>query len=341
MTITAVATDPQYPTAAVEVTLSATSDTYPDEDVEFVLTSVPDESALELGRLMVNGTIVNTFTPDAPGEYGFQALEYHNTEPSGAYASDPLSQARHDLKSVYAATINVGTTLDLPIVPVNGHSSTLRITVVGDHVRAAALVEPATDLARMAALDTTVAAAVSALVGVLVTGIDVDFDEDVNDLCEKFTDHIILTTGSVHFEADLTNTLIREPAYATASGINRLNELSSKFAGHREATLTGGDWHDSDDNKDVLAVAPFATTLAEAIVLKADLRERGYERHRVLTANPDSHGNPDNTNAMPNPLPLPVAIVAYLDFISNNAPDIPAGEGEGIGDAQAAWGFRT
>jgi hypothetical protein len=27
--------------------------------------------------------------------------------------------------------------------------------------------------------------------------------------------------------------------------------------------------------------------------------------------------------------------------VANNAPSIPAGESEGIGDAQAAWGFRA
>lgn len=76
-------------------------------------------------------------------------------------------------------------------------------------------------------------------------------------------------------------------------------------------------------------------------MLKADLRERCYGRHRAQIASPACHGVSDTNNIMADPLTLPSAIVAYLDFVATNAPSVPAGESEGIGDAQAAWGFRA
>jgi hypothetical protein len=88
-------------------------------------------------------------------------------------------------------------------------------------------------------------------------------------------------------------------------------------------------------------VAPKAATLGEGTVLKADLRERAFERHRIQIASPACHVAPDTVNGMDPPYPLPSAIVAYLDFVATSAPSVPAGESEGIGDAQAAWGFRA
>jgi hypothetical protein len=172
-----------------------------------------------------------------------------------------------------------------------------------------------------------------------VTGIDVDFVTDVNDICTNFAAHIIRTAGGVHNSVDTTNALLRETANSVPAAIDRLNDCAAKLTGHQQALSSGGTWHSGDDGKNTLQVAPSAKTLGQAVVLKADLRERVYERHRVQTASPASHGASDSVNDMDDPLTLPAAIAAYLDFIADETPGIPAGEAEGIGDAIAAWGF--
>lgn len=308
-------------------------------DATYTLTSETVTSSLR-GALEGGSNPIDTFTPDVAGEYGVAAYEYFYAPAVGSYDGDPLSVAQYRLLSTSTTTVNVGTALDLPINPVSGHSTTLRIIVIGDTVRAAALVNPATELARMAALDATVAAAVAAMVGVAVNSLDADFITDVTTIGAAYEAHRILVTGSVHYSSDTTNALLREQAYSIPTAIQRLNDIAAKLIGHTQATSAGGTWHGFDDNLNTLQVAPSASSLAEAIVLKADLRERLYERHRGQTSAPAVHGLADNTNTIAAPATLPAAIVAYLDYVADNTPDIPAGEAEGVSDAQAAWGFR-
>lgn len=288
------------------------------------------------------GAATNRITFDVPGEYTVDAYEVFRVDAIGAHANDPLAVAQAQILSSTSATVHVGGYVEMPIQPVNGHGITLRLLVVNDTVRGAALVSPATDLARAAALDATVIAAVAALEGVAVTALDVDFVSDVNTLCAAYEAHRILSAGSpgVHYGPDNTNALLREPAYSLLSAMARLNDLAEKLGNHMAALSSGGTWHATDDTKNTLQVAPRATTLGEATVLKADLRERVYRRHRITTAAPASHGNADNINFMAPPQKLPAAIVAYLDFIASESPSVASGESEGIADAVAAWGFR-
>jgi hypothetical protein len=290
------------------------------------------------------GAPSNIITFDVPGEYAVLATERFTAQAMPSFAGHPFAAPQSRVLSTASTTIYVGAYAELPIVPVNGHAVTLRLLVVNDTVRRAELVRPATELARVATLDPTVAAAVAALEGVAVNSLDVEFVADVNTLCEKIAAHFLATTESsgVHAYADTTNTILREKAYSVPAALARLNEASTRLTSHREATLAGGTWHaGGDDTKNTLQVAPTATTLGEAIVLKADLRERSYERHRVTVSLPAAHAAPDVTNSMAAPLALPSAIVAYLDFIANNTPSAVAGESEGIADIQAALGFRT
>ena len=333
----AITTSETYFAAGTEVTLATTLG---DADLAvFSLTSVPDTSALALGKIVdAQGVATQTITFDVPGEYGVTAAAYQ--EIGGGAAG-----TWRKFLGTETATIHVGGYVEMPIAPVNGHGSTLRLLVVNDTVRGAELVNPATELARVAALDATVAAAVTALEGVAVNSLDVDFVTDVNTLCSKISAHIILTSlgGSfVHAVADTTNTLLRETANSLPGALDRLNDAASHFVAHQQATSAGGVWHSGgDDGKNLLQVAPKAATLGEGTVLKADLRERCYGRHRAQIASPACHGVADTNNIMAPPLTLPSAIVAYLDFVATNAPSVPAGESEGIGDAQAAWGFRA
>ncbi len=311
--------------------------------------TLTDETALASltgGTFGSNGAATDAIVFDVPGDYGITGHEYLAIPAlGGAYDSDPLSVAQRRYIGPASATIHVGGYVEIDIAPVNGHGATLRLLVVDSDdgrgmVRAAELVNPATELARQATLDATVAAAVQAMVGLEVNEIDVDFVTDVNNLASAFAAHILLTTGSVHASADSTNALLTEPANSVPAAIARLNDLAARIAGHQRAGTSGGTWHAADDGKNTLQVPPSATSLAQAVVLKADLRERVYERHRAQTASPASHGAADNTNAMTAPKKLPSAIEAFLDFVAGGSASIPSGEAEGVGDAQAAWGFR-
>jgi len=331
-----ISSSPTYPVAGETVTLS-TSVGDADRAV-FSLASKPDTSALSLGKIAdAQGNAAQTFVPDVPGEYA--VLIYPSMEVGGGATGVWIKRLPQE-----TATIHVGGYLELPIVPTSGHSAVLRILVVNGTVRSAELVSPATELARVAALDTTVAAAVTALESVAVNSLDVDFITDTNTLCTKFLGHLnAYGFGGVHAMADSKNVLLVEAAKSVPAAIRRLNDLASKFRGHAESGTSGGGWHAAgqDDTKNTLQVAPTAQSLGEAIVLKADLRERCYRRHIAQTSDPASHGLADGVNTIDDPLTLPATIAAYLDFVANNAPSIPAGESEGIGDAQAAWGFRA
>lgn len=288
------------------------------------------------------GTATNVIVPDVAGEYTLVASEYFTWPGDGGLEGAPLSAAQKRLMSTASFTLNVGADLGLPIEPVNGHASTLRITVVGDTVRAAALVNPKTELARVAALDSTVAAAVTALVGVAVNSLDADFITTVNAGCAAYEAHrILIGIPVVHASADSTNAMLRETANSVPAAVERLNDWAAKLVGHMQALTSGGTWHGADDGKNVLQVAPRATTLGQAVVLLADLRNRVYRRHIAQTASPGSHASADALNDVSAVASgtIAYAIVQYLDFVASTSPGVAAGESEGIGDAIAAWGF--
>lgn len=312
--------------------------------------SLASDFTAESGTISLVGGVydgspaTNVFVPDAPGEYTFECCEFFVWEGlGGSYEGDPLSAPQKRLMSTTTATVYVGEHLDLPIEPVNGHGSTLRIFVCNEFVRGAELVNPKTELARVAALDSTVAAAVSALVGVAVNSLEAaNFVTTVNTLCGAYEAHRVYGPSSVHSGTDTTNALLREAAYSNQAAIDRLNDVTEKLLGHMVALSSGGTWHNGgDDTANVLQVPRKAATLGQAVVLLADLRNRVYRRHLTQTASPASHGSTDAANDVTAAASgsMSYAIVQYLDFIASAAPSIPAGESEGSGDAQAAWGF--
>lgn len=278
----------------------------------------------------------NTFVPDVAGEYGFTAMEYLPLD------MGPAGQSLK-LVSTSTLTVHVGGYLDLPIEPVNGHASTLRILVVNETVRGAALIEPRTELARVAALDTTVAASVTALVGVAVGSLDAEFIETVNLGCAAYEAHRILTGGGpVHGSADTTNVLLREFAWSVPTAIARLNDWSDKLRKHMESGTSGSTHHDEDDTRNTLQVAPTAKALGEATVLLADLRNRVYARHIAQVDDPDSHRTADVTNTVTATAlgKVSYAVVQFLDYVAGGV-SAATGESEGVADAQAMWGFRA
>lgn len=332
-----ISTDPTYPIAGEDVSLE--SDIGDASVTVYSLTSKPADSALTLGKLVnAQGTAVQVFTPDVPGAYGLTANNYQELCP------DPAKGIVLKFLGITTQTIQVGKAMDLPIQALNGHSITLRITVVGSTIRAASLVDAATDLARNAALDTAVAAAVEALVGQTIASVENDLVTNANDLRAQYEAHRVLvgSVSAVHVSADNTNITISKPARDVQTAVILVQELSTRVMNHLMPGFQDTGWHNGTawDTRNYLMVLPRCTNLAQATVLCADLRERVYERHRVLTSDPASHVNADTTNASAAPKTLTSAIVTYLDYIAQGDPTAPTGQSEGIGDAQAKLGFR-
>lgn len=331
-----ITTDPTLVVAGTEVTLSSDVG---DSHV-FSLTSVPADSALAIGKIVdPQGNAVAVFTPDVPGEYGVTSYNYQELCP------DPATGIILKLLGTTATTINAGGYADLPIVPVNGHKSTLRLTVVGDYVRAAELINPATTIARNAALDATVAAAVEALVDVTVAGLDSDLETNANDLRTNFEAHRqrVGSGPSYHLAVDWVDTMVAQASRSNQYAIGATQDAAFKIVGHLRKEAGGTQWHSEEDSENVLAVSPRCATLEQATVLSADLRERVYERHRILSSltTPASHIGADALNALAAPGLLTTAIVAYLDYVVDNNPSAAAGEAEGLADASAKYGFRV
>lgn len=326
--------DPEYPVAGDSVAL--TSDVGDASVTLFSLTSKPTDSALTLGQIVDPQSVaVQAFTPDVPGRY--EGIAVNRIE----LCPDPATGVILKTLSTTAWTLHVGRALDLPMIAVNGHSATLRIEVVQSSIRAASLVNMATDIARNAALDTTVAAAVAALVGETIASVDDDLMTGANSLRTAYEAHRVLTGGLpyVHQPADNTNITVTKAARDNQSAVQLVQDLATRITFHGRPGILDGSWHPNGwDTENILAVAPRCQTVAEATVLLADLKERVYERHRGETT--IAHGTADNTNFLADPKKLTVAIVAYLDYISAADPTAPTGQSDGIGDAIAKFGFR-
>jgi len=348
MTIT---TDPTYPVAGEEVTLSATSTT--GDTLAYSITSVPPQSELETGLLLLpnstdpRGVIqaasadltTDSFTPDVAGEYGVMAFDLARIPGIVQHAGDGNVE-RVVLKATQTGTIHVGVYMDLPIVTTQGHGATLRVTVVDETVRAAELVESTTELARVAAEQSAVESALAALVGVAVNSIGNTLATDVNDLLSNYEAHRSRTAGSAHAAADTTNVAATTSANSTTGALHVVNDLRDTIMGHlRDSPAPGsGGWHTVDDLLNWPIAQPGNTHAAATVVL-AELRERVYERHRVQVATPAVHGGADGTNVLSAPTVLDDAIVAYLDAVAEQSPTAPAGEVEGAQDLAHRHGF--
>lgn len=338
MTIT---TDPAYPVVGETITLTITAATGQTAATQFSLTSVPSRSALTTGLLVDdNGDPVQTFVGDCQGAFGVIAHDHRRTTGGESYPGDPAGAARDDLVAVQTGSVYVGALAELPIVTKFNDGATLRLRVVNATIRAAELVDPLTEVSRMASLEPAVVAALAALVGVAVTAMDVDFATDVNTIYTAYTGHIALTSGSVHMSADGVNVARVEPVNSIEGGIMRLRDLFDRYMGHAQATALGGTWHETDDGKN-LPVTVKPSSLAQATVHKADLRERCYRRHIAQVASPPSHGGVDATNTIAVALPLPAFISAFLDALVDANPTAAAGEQEGAVDIGRAFGFTV
>jgi hypothetical protein len=348
----ALSTTPTYPVAGSEVTLSITGASV--TRWVFEITSVPSASDIDTGLLLIDipdGATAPTsplraieleyeadsFTPDVQGEYGITAHLYREIVGAPQFAGDPSGESRFIYGGTETASLHVGVYMDLPIETEDGHGATLRLQINQATVRDASIVEPTTEVARTAALDATVVAALTAIEGVAVASMGTDLQSGANDLLDNYGSHRVLIAGGVHGVADDYNEVPLEDADSQEGAILLLNEIRDRLVAHL-TTYTDVSWHANIDLKN-LPVARKATDIASATVLSADLRERCYEPHRVQIANPASHGLADGTNTLAAPTDLDDVITAYLDAIVVAVPAIPAGECQGAMEASHYYGF--
>jgi hypothetical protein len=355
----AVTISPEYPVAGETVTLSMTSASG-DKKV-FSLSSVPPASSVATGLLhdplKANliyfldaedfnfggaetaewGAQSDSFVPDEPGEYTIVGYDVLDIVGIPQFNRDPAGERRFKLLAQQSTTIHIGDYTYLLIAVQVGDSIKLRLQVNDDTIRGAEFVDWSTERARVASTDADVVTALDNLVGETISSAGTGLQSGANDLLSNYEAHIA-EGATIHNIADSTNGVDDTEAYSDESAISLLNAIRYHMYNHLS---DGGDtWHDANDSKNVPLIGT-VSNVAGATVLSADLRERVYERHRVQIATPAVHDNPDNTNTLAAPSLLDTVIVEYLDAFAETNPTPPAGEAEGLLDAEHLYGFTT
>jgi hypothetical protein len=326
----AINTTPAYPLPGDEITLSRTGGQ--GNVTEFEILSVPVGSKVPLGRLVsLRKEPIATFKPDVQGAYGIRGYEYRDIYLPEDAGGPSDGSAMRRLMGFQDGTVYVTAALDLPIQTVLGHHAVLRLYVHNATVRGAQFHKPSTDQAKVAIQQSTVVAAVAALVGVTASmgSLMEDFVSDVRALGEKYDTHIKIA-GGVHNSADTTNVAKRQPAYSVPAALDQLMELADVMLEHMRPRSGPGAWHNADDTKN-LPISHRSPIFPNALVALAEIREL-YEKHRVQIASPNSHDGPDNGvgSTMPAPLPLTACIVAFLDAVASQSLSVPTGVQPGV-----------
>jgi hypothetical protein len=355
---TTLSSSPTFPAAGDTVTLTAAGAV--GESIVFEITSVPAASAVVPGFIVTGLDIEasaevgnsaqgvadrevagDTFVADLAGDYAIRIWEFRQFPGyGGGFDGDPVSDGRLELLGATDTTLKVGEPLDLPVISKLGDGGTVRLVVVDDTVRSASIIDPLTELGRLAALDSAVVAALAALVGVLAASVGTDLQTGVNDLRANYEAHRV-DAGHAGAFTDTTNTVPTTAASSNVGAIDLLNEVRAALIAHLTLANTdapGSAWHTEDDLAN-LPLAADATDIRTATVLSADLRERVYERHRLETVSPNAHDAADVTNALAAPSLLDDSIVAYLDAIAAASPTAPGGESQGVQDLISRFGF--
>jgi hypothetical protein len=327
----AITSDPTYPIPGEVVSLAIASATGSTDATRFEITSVPENSDLDTGMLVdAAGDPVQEFTPDAAGAYAFTAYDYRRFTGSAAFAGDPAGEARDLLVATQTGTIYVGDVLDLPIRGA-GHAVKLRLTVVNGTVRAAELVEPTTEVARCAALDTTVLAAVGDLVDVAAASIGESLITDVSAFVTAFNAHL-LSEDAHPAPGDTVNPLVAAETGTVVGAIHRLGELGDHYVSH---LITDDIWHEDTIDLEHLPIVAKATDVAGAYVFLAEMR-RVYPAH---INDSDLHPEVDEDADLSANSLLTTAVIAVLDYFASEAPTTPSGENPGMLSLASKHGF--
>lgn len=338
----AIAILPLYPTVGEETTISFTTSTSATT-ARYRFTVVPDESALSVAAQAYfvdgAGAYLDTFTPDVPGAYTISADLFRKVRGFSAFDGSPSGAAREEYKETQTAIVYVGGGFDLPVVTAQGHGATLRLVVHNGTVRAATLESPTSEIGRIAALQTTVTAALTALVGIAVSTF-AQTETLVEDLRANFGDHLTDTAGH-HTGTDTVNTVTRERPYSTKSARTVVNAIYENVMGHFVQGTTGGGWHAGGDDTKNLPIVDKAKDDAAGYVVTCELR-RCFELHRVQIAAPASHaGAGDPTNVLSTADELESAVRLYLKELAAQTPSAPSGEQTAALYLMHRFGFKA
>lgn len=352
----AITISPQYPLPGETVTIAESSAVGEVQVVE--ITSAPSESLNELGYLTVdtdtpingifdiaeNNVQSNQTTFDEPGEYDVTVYDLRKWIGIPSFPTDQSGEERWEIIASYTGSLHVSAPVTLPLLTGSGHGATLQLAINDDTVRAASLIDPTDDKSYIASIEGSVLSELAAIVGSSVSSMGTDLQTGVNNLRLRYEAHrkrALVPPPSVHLQADSTNVTPRTDADSQEGAISLLNELRIVILQHYEGSITATrPWHNEDDLKNIPLAQP-ATSLATATVLSADLRERGYERHRVQVANPACHNNPDNTNSLNAPSLLDNIIVSYFDALAAIAPTAVVNEPMGAIETIHRYGFEV
>lgn len=338
MTVTC---DPTYPVVGDEVTIAQTitvaATTVTVETPTVTVVSVPSGSAIETGPLVdATGNASVSFTPDVVGEYELSV--YPSTEYSApsTYDGDPGGASYAVVGTADTFSVYVGTTMDLPIVTLIGHNVTLRIKSHNGVVTSAELVDPTSEVAAAASLDSTVLTKLAALETVAVSSIGPDLATKLDELVTKYNTHREDLT--YHAASDTFNIFDWTRPYSQDEAVNRLNLLRPVLLSHlRNASASATVWHSVDDTKNTLIVG-LAQDLGSAMVLYSDCY-RVYEAHRAQIASPAVHGSADSTNTLAAASVLVDLIKTYLAYVAAASPTVPDNYETGRLRLRSLYGF--
>lgn len=355
----AITTSPTYPVAGDTVTLTATG--LSGTKSVFDIVATPSESEMDLGlviRLSSGFTIPTSATDvaglaleedelvfDAAGQYAVTVYDMRDIAGVPEYPGDPKGESRVELLDNATVSVDIGGYTYLDIKTAGGQGGRLRLQINDETIRDADIVDTTDEPSRQSALQAPVVAALAALINNTVSGIDTDFQTGVNNLRDIHEVHraTVAVPPDIHLVADNTNVVTRTDATSNDGAIELLNEIYYALVAHlKDSTAAAAPWHINDDLENIPAAGP-AETLAQATVLSADLRERCYERHRLMDGDigeVDCHDNDDLVNVLAAPSLLDNLITAYLDELVSNAPATPAQEPKGLMDIRQKHGFR-
>lgn len=340
MTITA---SPAYPLAGETVTISQTfaiseADFVDASNVIVNILSVPPESTLATGVLVDDdGLPIATFVPDVPGDYELQSSAYSAYSTPALYGDDAASFETQTQEVNENITVSVGTRMDLPIRTIFGESMTLRLGVVDSTIRTAELLDPVGIVAADCIQSESVIAALEALIDETAATIGPALDGTLAILANVYNDH--REEAGVHESDDTTNVYVTTLPRSPQDDIRQVNMLRAMLSAHMlNASAAPVAWHLEDDTANT-PIVPAATTMAEAVVLYADLA-RCYEAHRLQISLPSSHADPDTTNEIGDMDLLTLLLIEILAFIATTSPTPPDGVSAGRLQLAAQYGMK-
>jgi hypothetical protein len=324
--------NPATPEPGEEVTLTMTTGGVVQRDPVYELTSVPEESELEVGPIVDNaGNPKAAFTPDVAGDYGISGYRYARRAAPSRFAGAASGQNYGTIAAVETATVYVVEAMQYRITTSLGHAATLTLTITNDEIMTAELDDFSSRTAASAADDSAVQTALANLIGESSTTISSSLDTIVRDMRAKYEAHRV--SAVFHASADSTNIIDAENPRSDEHAIVVLNELRDKLSLHQRQGVSGGTWHTNDDTWN-FPLVPRATDIASAHILYADLW-RIYEAHRTQAT---VHGTNDTTNTLSAVGFLHAAIKAFLVFVVT--PSATGGRASGVAKLEDLYGFR-